>query len=326
VLTTDKDAPWLKEHLRSWRDAGIITQEQADRIGYFEHVGEPAPPQRLSLFTEVAAYVGSVLALMGGAAVVGTTWDDLAFGARLAVGLAVMAVGFGTGTWLTRYDEPGMQRLGRFLWAVGTGGVAISAFAILTQIDPDDDGVIAVGVGAAVLVVSAALWRNADRPLQMLTTAIGFGITFGGLSALMPDTPVWVGSIVLMGVGFVLAAGAALHRIQPRMPVIAVGSLGAYVGALMLSETSERLGSAVALVVAIIVVAFALRERMVPILVLGVGGSLIATQGLLATTFTGAGSALIVTGIGLLIVVIAIARGVRGHGESEEGSRHRSGG
>ena len=76
------------------------------------------------------------------------------------------------------------------------------------------------------------------------------------------------------------------------------------------------LGSATALVVAIMVVAYALREQMIPILVLGVLGSLIATQALLATTITGAASALVVTTLGLIIVVAAIARGVRSSGQS----------
>jgi len=308
------DTPWLHEHVGSWREAGIITQQQAERIEDFELHGEVPGQPRLSLVTEVAAYVGSVLAVMGGAAVVGSSWESFSFAARLAVGVAVMVVGFWTGTWLARFEEAGMQRLGRFLWAIGTGGVALSAFTIMSEIDPDEEAVAAIGVGVAALVVSAVLWRNLDRPLQLLTAAIGFSVTLGGLSALV-DSPMWIGSVVLLVLGSGLAAGAALHRIEPRMIAIAIGSIAAYVGAFMLSETNERLGSVTALAVAIVVVAFALSEQMIPILVLGVIGSLIATQALLATTITGAASALIVAALGLIIVVAAIARGARSSGQ-----------
>jgi hypothetical protein len=313
--TLNVDAPWLHDHVGSWRDAGIITGEQAERIEDFELHAEAVTPRRLSLVTEVAAYVGSVLAVMGGAAVVGSNWDDLSFAVQLGVGVAVMAVGFATGSWLARFEEVGMQRLGRFLWAIGTGGVALSAFTVMSQIDPSEKAWIAVGVGVSVLAVSAALWRNLDRPLQLLTAAIGFGVTLGAVSALA-DSPMWIASIVLLVIGGGLAAGAAMRRIQPRMISIAVGTTAAYVGAFMLSETNERLGSATALFVAIVVVAYALREQMIPILVLGVLGSLVATQSLLATTITGAASALVVTTLGLVIVVAAIARGVSSSGRS----------
>jgi hypothetical protein len=307
-----KEDSWLEGHVRSWVDAGLITDEQAMHIKEYEHVGGPAPPQRLTLATEVAAYVGSVLALMGGGAVVGSSWEDISFLGRIGVGLVVMAVGFATGTWLVRLGEAGMERLGWFLWAVGTGGVAIATFAMIKEIDPDNDGAVALGVGAAVLAVSLVLWRNMDRPLQLLTTAIGFAVVVGGLSELI-DPPVWLSSLILVAVGAGLAGGAAVRRIEPRVAALCVGSVSAYVGGILLTDTSERLGTAVALVIAILVVVVALHERIVPVLVLGVGGSLIATQGLLATTFTGAASALIVTALGVAIVFGAIVHSVRGH-------------
>lgn len=313
--TLNVDAPWLHEHVGSWRKAGIITREQAAWIEDFELHGGASAPRRLSLVTEVAAYVGSVLAMMGGAAVVGSSWDDFSFWVQLGVGIAVMAVGFVTGTWLARFEELGMQRLGQFLWAIGTGGVALFAFTVMSQIDPDEEAWMAVGVGVAVLAVSAVLWRNLERPLQLLTAAIGFGVTLGALAALT-DSPMWIASLVLLVIGGGLATGAAMLRIQPRGIAFAVGAVAAYVGAFMLSEINERLGSATALMVAIVVVAYALRGQMIPILVLGVLGSLVATQSLLATTITGAASALVVTTLGLIIVVAAIARGVHNSGHS----------
>jgi hypothetical protein len=192
--------------------------------------------------------------------------------------------------------------------------VALCAFTVMSEIDLDDHAWIAVGVGLAVLAVSVLLWRNQDRPLQLLTAATGFGVTLGAAAALV-DSPMWVGSLVLIILGSALAGGAAMHRIRPRMVAVGIGAVAAYVGAFMLSETSERLGSAMALLVAIALVSFALRDQMIPVLVIGVLGALIATQALLATTITGAASALVVTALGLVIVIAAIARGVRRSGQ-----------
>lgn len=305
-----RNTTWLTDHLRSWVDAGIITTQQAEDIERHEHVVGETPRQRLTLPAEVAAYIGSVLALMGGGAVVGSSWDDLHLAGQLAVGFAVMALGFAAGTWLVRVGEPGTLRLGWFLWAVGTGGVAITAFAAGRELWPDDDAMVAIVVGAAVLAVSIGLWRNGDRPLQLLSGAVGFGIALGGIAGLT-DPPMWVMSVVLMATGAGLVVGAIRDVVRPHVIALGLGAVGAYVGGFMLTDVSERLGAAVALAIAIVAVVVALSDRTVPILVLGVAGALIATQGLLATTFTGALSALIVTALGVAIVIGVVVHSMR---------------
>lgn len=305
-----KGGSWLETHTHDWVEAGLISVDQADEIKRYEHVGEAAPPQRLPFVAEVATYVGSILTLMGGAAVVGEYWADLVLLGQLGVALGIMAVGFVTGTWLIRLGEAGTERLGSFLWVVGTGGVATGVFAVMKEIDPDNDGIIPLVVGLAVLAVGLGLWRNLARPLQLVTVAVGFAISLAGLGELI-DPPAWVGGLVLLAVGLPLAAGAALHKIEPRLLALSIGAIAAYIGAFTFGELSEPVGPAAALLIGIAVIGLALRESLIPLLTLGVIASLIATQALLATTFTDAVSALVVTLLGLAIVIAAVVKSRR---------------
>ncbi len=304
------EATRLQERITTWVEAGVISSDQAEGIRRFERVADSASPQRLNLGAEVAAYVGSVLALMGGGAFVGSSWDDLRLLGRVAVGVVVMALGFAAGTWLVHLGERGTTRLGWFLWVVGTGGVGITALAVGNQVWSHDGDIVAVTVGVLVMGVSVALWRNLERPLQLLTAAVGCGIALAGASE-MADLPTWAMSFLLIVLGIGLTIGAVGRMVRPLVIALGLGGVSGYVGSLMLTEMNERVGTGMALVVAIAVIVVALREHTVPVLVLGVGGTLIATQGLLSTTFTGAASALIVIALGVIIVVGVVVSSMR---------------
>ncbi len=300
-----KDGAWLEGHAHEWVAAGLISPDQAESIRHFEHLDEPVAPQRLTIATEVAAYLGSVLAIMGGAVAVGQSWDDLTVFGRVGIAALIALIGFLAGTWLMRFDEAGAARLGSYLWLLGTAGVAMGVAVVIDELDERPGGWLALGVGLPVLAIGLLLWRNLDRPLQFLTAAVGFGFSLGGIGALT-DVKAWWGGIALLCVGLVVSAGAAVHRLQPRLIVVATGSFGAFIGGFMLSDYNRHLGPTVALLIAAAVVVFALNDRLVPLLVLGVIGALVATQALLATTFTGAISSMIVALIGLAIVVTAM--------------------
>ncbi len=307
VTLEKSEGAWLDSHAKDWVAAGLISAEQAELIRHHEQPGEAAPAPRLPLVAEVAAYIGSVLALMGGAAVVGPEWEGLALIGRLGLALGLSVVGFLTGTWLVRLAEDGTTRLGSFLWTIGTGGIALATVALVQEMSAEEGGATALVAGLTVLAVSIGLWRNLDRPLQLVTAGAGFAIGLAGLSDLTL-MELWVGGTVLVVAGLGLAVVAAVTALRPRLTALMLGALSAWVGGFMLSDINEHLGPALALAVAVAAVAYALRDRLIPLLTLGVVGALIATQVLLATTFTGAVSALLVSVAGLVIVVTAIVR------------------
>ena len=83
---------WLDEHAEQWVEHGLVTSDQVDAIRDFEQ--HEAPEPRLSIVAELAVYLGSVLALMSGAMMVGPNWEALRTAGQMAIGLAVAALGF----------------------------------------------------------------------------------------------------------------------------------------------------------------------------------------------------------------------------------------
>ena len=116
----------MDDHAVAWVEHGLVSSDQIDAIREFEHEHAPEPP-RLSLIAELAVYLGSVLALMSGAMMVGPNWEALRYRrTESAIGLAIAALGFVAGARLVHLDDPGTRRLASFMWLIGTGGVALA--------------------------------------------------------------------------------------------------------------------------------------------------------------------------------------------------------
>jgi hypothetical protein len=293
----------LDERAGEWVRAGIVSSDQAEAIVRFEHEPE-RPAGRLTLDAEVASYLGSALALLGGLLVVERRWEQLGLGGRLGLATTIALVGFVAGTWLVRLGESGTVRLGAFLWMVGTAGVAMSVAVVSDQV-VDEPGWVLVAVGAVVAGIGGALWGNRARPLQLVTLAAGVVLVLSGVGELV-RIPIWVGSAALLVTGGLVAVAGASGRLLPRDLATAIGAASAFVGALSLSEIDRRIGSFVALAVAAMLLAFAIVAHRVVLLVLGLLGTLVATQALLMTTFSGALASMAVAIIGLAVVVGAV--------------------
>lgn len=299
----------LDRRSTAWVAAGLISADQREAIRRFEDASIAADerPRRLSLAAEVAVYVGSVFALSGGAMAIGNAWSDLAFGGRLAVALAVGVIGLGVGHWLFSVGEPGTDRVAGYVSSLGVGGVSFVAGLVADEAGGRDSSWVACAVGAGMLVASAAVWRNLDRPLQAASAALGFGIAISGLVGAV-DGEMVIAGLVLIAVGCAAFAAAHADVLRPRLIVsVAAGAL-AYVGAYMLWDVSDRLAPAIAIVVALLVVAHGVRFEQLPLVVLGILGATVATTTLLAETFDGAVSAAVVALLGLALVVVVVGR------------------
>jgi hypothetical protein len=300
---------WLDEHAEQWVEHGLITNDQVDAIRAFEQHERTEP--RLSIVAELAVYLGSVLALMSGAMMIGPNWEALRTAGQMAIGFAVAGLGFVAGARLIRLDDPGTRRLASFMWLIGTGGVALVAGAIVDTASFDDPGWNVLIIGLPVLAIGATLWRNLDRPLQVLTTAVGAGLTVGGIGALL-STPPWIGGILVWLAGIGIGGLAIAQRLRPELYVLAVAAATAMIGAVMLADASELTASIVATITGAGIVAVGLARHLVPILVIGVIAFLQALQGLLMMTLNGALASAVVAVAGLVVVIIVIARSTRG--------------
>ena len=299
----------VQSHGEAWVDAGLISDDQLAAIRRFEHLERPVP-RRFSVAAEVAVYLGSLLALSGGAMVVARRWDGLSFAARLAVALLLVIVGFSAGAWSYRQGESGTDRLAGFLTAVGLAGVAFAVGVTVDRLGNVSDELIVIVSGLAVMAAGSAVWRNRARPLEF-SAVVGAGVAVTFATASLLDLDVWVAGAALVLFGALVAVTAAFGVIRPSELGVVAGAVVAYIGAFTWSDIDERLGAVVALVVALMLVALATRRDDPPPLVLGVVGALIATQAVLATTFDGALAAAIVALCGIVLVVGVIARSMR---------------
>lgn len=302
----------LDEQLREWSAAGLISDAQVSAVERYESErrsgGRPlAGPPRLGALSEAAAYVGTVLALIGGAVGLGPEWGSIHLALRLLIAGALAVVGFATGTWLVGIGDPGSSRLGSFLWVLGTGGVALAAGTLVFEIAGDSPW-MAVAIGSSVGATGLALWRNRDRPLQALTAGFGVAMGAGGMLAVL-DVPVWVGGVLLWLAAATVAVATARIAVRPVLVVRCMAGAAAIVGAFVLGELSVRLGASVALATAAVIVFVAVRlGRHTPLLVVGVVGAIAAVQTLVQTTFRGPVGGAVVALVGLATVLVIVLR------------------
>lgn len=308
------DRTWLAQHLDEWVDVGIVDDEQRAAIEAYEHerdeAAAPSAPRRLSIGAEVAAYIGVVLALTGGAAAIGESWERWSFPARLALAFALAAVGLGIGHRLFRIGESGTDRVGGVVATLGVGGIALATGLIVDEMRPRSGGWIPWWIGAAVLVASVLLWRNRNRPLQLVTAIVGFGLV-GVATADLAGDRFWIAGVVVVVGGLSLAVLGHLERAHPPLIAVAGGGVGAFLGAFMLADLNDHLGPSLALAIALAFVLYSVDTDFVPLLVLSIGGATIASGSLLATTFESTVSALGVAVIGLALVAVVISRSAR---------------
>jgi hypothetical protein len=315
-----RNEAWLDGHAREWVAAGLISDQQAESIRHFEHLDDrqPAAPPRLTTVAEVASYLGSVIAFAGGAAIIGPNWDELGMVGQLGLAGLVAMVGFAVGTWLVHLAEAGTERLGSFLWVVGTGGVAMAAAVVMNEIDPRREAWFAIVIGLPLVAIGMALWRNLDRPLQLLTASGGV-LTVGAGVADLADVSVWVTAPTLWLAAAVFGALAGFDRVRPRLVALAIAAAGVMIGSFVFAGESERLSAIIAVLSAAMIVALALIERSWVLVAMGLFSFLIATMSLMQTVLHGMGARLVAVLVGLAVVASVAIRAQRMGGAGPAG-------
>ena len=298
----------VNDHTGEWVAAGLISPAQARALEEFEatqHAAEePARPTRLGSVAEAGAYVGTVLALVGGGIGLGPQWGDMALALRLVIAGAIAATGLLTGRWLMGVDEAGTRRLGGFLWVLAAAGLALAGGTVMNEVRPDSPW-MAISIGLPGALLGAALWRDRDRPLQLLTLAAGSGIAAGGFLALA-DLAAWHGAAPVWLAGAAWWVLTARGTVRPAGTARIVGALTMIVGAFMLSDLRIQLGAAVALATAAALIVLALRGGYTSVLVVSVLAALEAVRSLVETTFHGPVGGAFVALAGLTIVVVIV--------------------
>lgn len=318
AMLENDERHWLDDHVARWVEAGIVSPDQGRAIVGLELGEHPTQPagRRLTVGAEAVAYCGSALALMGGAFVVARSWETTPVAGRILVGMAIAVVGFLGGRALYGMHEPGADRLGGFLWLVGSGGAALTTGVSVHEAGVETPELIAMPIGAAVLLVGAVLWRNRERPLQLLTTVVGL-VVLAVSSASYFDLRPWIGGLVLWGAALGAGVLAARGQVHPQLFALMVAALGPLVASAMFSDLSEHLAATVGLATAAGIVVAALALHRTPVLVVGVVGMLVALQALFALYLSGPLASAAVAVAGLVAVAFVLARTTRRRGRRD---------
>jgi hypothetical protein len=159
----------------------------AARIEAFE-AGLPATdrPTGISV-SEVIAYIGTVVLLVGVGFLYGTQYTALGSGGRLVIIGLVVAAGLAAGELVKRVGATGAARRARAAgWTVAAVAAAVwfsQAFVdanILTQAsrydqyEPDTSGSIMLGAAIGFVIAAALLWRAGAALLAVVTAALAY--------------------------------------------------------------------------------------------------------------------------------------------------------
>lgn len=183
-------ASGLRGRLAAWQAAGIVDGETAARIEPFE-AAQPRDDRSSSRISvsEVVAYIGSVILLVGIGFLCGTQYATLGPPGRLVVIGLVVAAGLVAGELVRRMGATGAARRARSAgWAIAALATATwfaEAFVdnhILTRPPsypypgaPDDtSGAIMLGAAVGFVVAAGLLWRAGAGLVAFSTAALAY--------------------------------------------------------------------------------------------------------------------------------------------------------
>lgn len=293
----------LEQSLVRWAQAGLVTEEQAQRIRDFEQGGLPPTddfgvsvagpveppvqdfvvagsetsqdprPDRSAIAMEAIAYVGGIFFVIGYAVVSGSQWGNMNNVGHFLLAIAPAIVTFVAGIGFGAHTVPSFRRIGYVLWALST---VFFAFAVGVAVDGFFDleaDVAAVTLG--VIVTSFAVGQYAVRrsALQQLLAFAAIATLSAALLHLFDNSAdaFWYGVLVVVqGLAWLLFTWADVVR--PRRAGFVQGGIAALVAtqAMAFSMTDEAIviGAALSLLFLVIGVT----GRVIPLFALGAIG------------------------------------------------------
>jgi hypothetical protein len=255
-----------------WVAHGIITPEQADRMLESQSQqpsgpGRPVPPARSSLAVEALGYLGGVIVVVATMLIAAQYWADITTAWRMVI-VGGAAAGLLAGGFAVpgRLGDAG-SRLRATLWFAATvalaGFLAVLATDALTLEGADAMLLVAAGTTAS----AAVLWVLHRGLLQQVAMMVGSMLVAAAAIAdlvsndALPGVGVWGVAVIwsLLGWGGLL---------RPPPAAMALGAVGAVVGAMTTMPYDAGIVFALSTSAAIVVVAVLFHD----LLLLGIGG------------------------------------------------------
>lgn len=286
---------------------GTLTPSQADRVlERLRPVVSAAPPATLrSTLVEFAGYLGGALLLGGVSLVVVPTWDELPFGARLALA-AVVTVLLAAGAvvagkpW-TRDVPAAAARLASTLGALAAGGAATTTAVVA----PDHAETLAGSVAALVVTVIAYPLLRGAPALVAAGLASAFTVGSALERADVDSQPAWATGFALLAAVWIGLGLSKVVRERGTAGLVggAIGLVAGEIAAVADRDTVALYGLALGLVFVAAGFGGYLAGRRWPLLVPAVLTALIVPATALANVLdSGLVAGVVVAAVGALIL------------------------
>ncbi len=297
----------LNDQLRGWREAGIITDDQASAIAAFER--KSTDHGRGILLAEALGYVGAAIAVAAVWILLASRWDSFNFGGRVALVGLLTAIVAGAGLSLAGSTSAPIRRLVSLLLTSAIGGVTwIVGIVVYDAVSWSSTiGIIVVGVTILVLATFLYLWRNRALP-QVAMLAGALLIVAGCFTGTgLHDAGTW-GALTSWAVGLAWALLGLGGWLRPAAVAVSFGTSTALVSAQVASFGGFRL---VMLIVALATAGAVLGRGVVRaeayLVTIGSIGVLVFLPQLVVHLFGNAIGALVtMLVVGLLLVVVSV--------------------
>jgi len=300
------------EHLKQWRQAGLLDEAAAARIEAFEEAAALRVKSERPGVIEALIYLGLAVIGVGAAVLAGSNWEHLEGWARIIVLAVPGALGLAAGQVMRTSEQPGFRRGGHMAWVLAaallTGAVAVSA----SEADWEGESVV-LAAGLAATAIAIALWMLAPSYPQIVGMAGGLFLLSMAVAANSIDHEqlFGAGTITLFG-----GAGLALVELNLLTPKLAGQALTglAFAGGAFFAGLDDTVPGWVQVVTFIAggaLIALSIRRSVLLYMAFGVGAVFL---GLIATILrhvddpTVAALLLMLIGVLLIAGVLLLAR------------------
>lgn len=296
----------FEDDLDRWVNAGLLDEESAASIRSHEQTRTDTGG-RLSLAAEGLAYFGAALAasaLLLGLSLVWSDWTALARIGLVAAGAIVLGL---AGWRLSRETEPPLERLTDVLLGAAVVLAAWSAALLATEGLDASTATAGLAGGLVVTLLGWALWWVRRRTIPLVVACLGVALGSVALVELVADRD-WLSGLVLWGLGAVILVAGWRRTIDPPRTAIVLGVLGTGLGAQVIAFDAEVAGALLGLSTMLALLALAIRNGSLLLLILGSLGVFVFAPQLVFTVLgDSAVGPMALLGLGVALIVVAIA-------------------